>query len=429
MCEVKGGEKVEKLVIFVPHQDDETNLAGNILSYLVKKYDVYIVYSSLDANPDKALIRKKEAINACAVYGIEKDNVIFLGLPDTPNRTGHHFFTDGDKNIILKFEEILRTLMPEVIMGTDFDFHSDHRMVSLALDEAVFYIMNEIKTYTPLYLKGFCYETSWYGIDDYSASDLEKIKMDKMPLSNVSYKWEDRISLNSQEKNGFIFLKTPFKALKCHKSQYAAMHARKVINADNVFWGKRTDNLLIRDATIAATSGDISKISDLKVIDTDDIITEDPLKIDYSKGLWTPDQFDTNPHISIKFDEEKIVGQIIIHGNPMAVNNIACNIDIFLNNHKFKINSLMPYGQATKLDVGKISCHEIEIIFHKKTSISEIEIFRNSETNVVDEFNCEVYSVSRRNGTIDFFDKLLFDCFVLNQKIIRKISFLRSNNK
>lgn len=45
--------------------------------------------------------------------------------------------------------------MPEVIIGTDFDFHSDHRMVSLALDEAVFNIMNEIKTYTPLYLKDF----------------------------------------------------------------------------------------------------------------------------------------------------------------------------------------------------------------------------------------------------------------------------------
>lgn len=82
---------MEKLVIFVPHQDDETNLAGNILSYLVKQYDVYIVYSSLDENPDKARIRKQEAINACAVYGIEKDNVIFLGLPDTPNRNGHHF--------------------------------------------------------------------------------------------------------------------------------------------------------------------------------------------------------------------------------------------------------------------------------------------------------------------------------------------------
>ena len=177
-----------KLVKFVPHQDDETNLAGNILSYLVKQYDVYVVYSSLDANPDKASTRKKEAINACAVYGIEKDNVIFLGLPDTPNRNGRHFFTDGDKNIILKFEKILRNLIPEVIIGTDFDFHSDHRMVSLSLDEAVFNIMNENKTYTPLYLKGFCYETAYYGVDDYSATDLKNTKVAKMPLSNVSYK-------------------------------------------------------------------------------------------------------------------------------------------------------------------------------------------------------------------------------------------------
>lgn len=68
---------MEKLVIFVPHQDDETNLAGNILSYLVKQYDVYIVYSSLDENPDKARIRKQEAINACAVYGIEKIMLFF----------------------------------------------------------------------------------------------------------------------------------------------------------------------------------------------------------------------------------------------------------------------------------------------------------------------------------------------------------------
>ena len=309
---------MEKLVIFVPHQDDETNLAGNILSYLVKQYDVYIVYSSLDENPDKARIRKQEAINACAVYGIEKDNVIFLGLPDTPNRNGHHFFTDGDKSIILKFEEILRSLKPEVIIGTDFDFHSDHRMVSLALDEAVFNIMNEIKTYTPLYLKGFCYETAYYGVDDYSATDLKNTKIDKIPLSNVSYKWEDRISLNSQEENGFVFLKTPFKALKCHKSQYAALHARMVINADNVFWEKRTDNLLIRDATLTATSGDISKINDLKVIDTNDIITEDPLQIDYSKGLWRPDDSDLNPCINIVFKEEKTIEQIVLHGNPMV---------------------------------------------------------------------------------------------------------------
>jgi len=411
-----------KLVIFVPHQDDETNLAGNILSYLVRQYDVYVVYSSLDANPDKARIRKQEARNACAVYGIKKENVIFLGLPDTPNRNGRHFFTDGDKSIILKFEEILRTLMPEVIMGTDFDFHSDHRMVSLALDEAVFNIMNKIKTYTPLYLKGFCYETAYYGVDDYSATDLKNTKVAKIPLSNVSYKWEDRISLNSQEKNGFIFLKTPFKALKCHKSQYAAMHARKVINADNVFWKKRTDNLLIRDATITATSGDISKINDLKVIDTDDIITEDPLKIDYSKGLWKPDDSDLKPCINIVFNGEKTVEQIVLHGSPMSDHIEKCNIEIYLGEQTVKVYSLMPYGQPTILNIDRVQCSHIEIRSLSQTCISEIEVFQPAQRNE-NKLSCVRQLNSNSNKWIDFCDRCLFKGFVLIEKVKRKMDF------
>ena len=414
---------MEKLVIFVPHQDDETNLAGNILSYLVKNYDVYVVYSSLEVNPDKASIRKKEAVNACAVYGIEKDNVIFGEFPDTPNRNGHHFFTDGDKSITLKFEEILRKLMPEVIIGTDFDFHSDHRMVSLALDEAVFNIMNKIKTYTPLYLKGFCYETAYYGVDDYSATDLKNTKVAKMPLSNVSYKWEDRISLNSQEKNGFIFLKTPFKALKCHKSQYAAMHARKVINADNVFWKKRTDNLLIRDATITATSGDISKISDLKVIDTDDIITEDPLKIDYSKGLWKPDDSDLKPCINIVFNGEKTVEQIVLHGSPMSDHIEKCNIEIYLGEQTVMVDSLMPYGQPTILNIGRVQCSHIEIRSISQTCISEIEVFQPAQ-RIVNKLNCVRQLNSKKIKLVDFCDRCLFKGFVLIEKVKRKIEFL-----
>ena len=381
------------------------------------------MYSSLDANPYKASTRKKEAINACAVYGIEKDNVIFLGLPDTPNRSGRHFFTDGNKNIILKFEEILRNLIPEVIIGTDFDFHSDHRMVSLSLDEAVFNIMNENKTYTPLYLKGFCYETAYYGVDDYSATDLKNTKVAKMPLSNVSYKWEDRISLNSQEKNGFIFLKTPFKALKCHKSQYAAMHARKVINADNVFWKKRTDNLLIRDATITATSGDISKISDLKVIDTDDIITEDPLKIDYSKGLWKPDDSDLKPCINIVFNGEKTVEQIVLHGSPTSDHIEKCNIKIYLGEQTVKVGSLMPYGQPTILNIGRVQCSHIEIRSLSQTCISEIEVFQPAQ-RIVNKLNCVRQLNSKKIKLVDFCDRCLFKGFILIEKVKRKIEFL-----
>ena len=296
-------------------------------------------------------------------------------------------------------------------------------MVSLALDEAVFNIMNEIQTYTPLYLKGFCYETAYYGVDDYSATDLKNTKVAKIPLSNVSYKWEDRISLNSQEKNGFIFFKTPFKALKCHKSQYAAMHARKVINADNVFWKKRTDNLLIRDATITATSGDISKISDLKVIDTDDIITEDPLKIDYSKGLWNPDDSDLEPCINIVFNGEKNVEQIVLHGSPTSDHIEKCNIEIYLGEQTVKVDSLMPYGQPTILNIDRVQCSHIEIRSLSQTCISEIEVFQPAQ-RIVNKLNCVRQLNSKKIKLVDFCDRCLFKGFVLIEKVKRKIEFL-----
>lgn len=45
----------------------------------------------MDADPTKGSIRKQEAIDACAVWGVYEDHVIFLNYPDTPNKCGHHF--------------------------------------------------------------------------------------------------------------------------------------------------------------------------------------------------------------------------------------------------------------------------------------------------------------------------------------------------
>lgn len=56
--------KKRKMAIFVPHQDDEVNLVGNILGDLIKKYDIYIIYSSLDISTEKAVIRKNRS-NKC----------------------------------------------------------------------------------------------------------------------------------------------------------------------------------------------------------------------------------------------------------------------------------------------------------------------------------------------------------------------------
>lgn len=414
---------LKKIIIFVPHQDDEINLVGNILDELVEHYSVYIVYSSLEMDSKKAKIRKKEAMNSCMLYGIEANHIKFLGFPDTPNGSGKHYFTDGDVEIVNKIYEVIESIKPDIIIGTDFDFHSDHRMLSLALDEALCKILKRYADYKPIYLKGFCYETAYYGVEDYSASALENTKVKDSMLSNVSYRWEDRLSISNNHKNCFIFQQKAFKALKCHKSQYALLHARSVINSDNVFWQKRTDNLLLNNCHITASSGDVNKLCDLKVIDTKDIITVDPRKIDYTKGLWIPDENDLNPNINIRFDSEMNIHHIVLHGSPMIKENKGSDIKIYINDKVFIVDRLNSFGQSTLLNVGNIKCNNIKIVDYSSTSLSQVEVF-NQENKQIEILKQNVRCKKDKDKLVDSFDMYIFNVIKLFVKIRRKINVI-----
>lgn len=64
---------------------------------------------------------------------------------------------------------------------------------------------------------------------------------------------------------------TPFyKALDCHRSQNAITFAKSMINSDQVFWERRSDNLLLH-GKVEATSGQTSYINDFMLFDADEI--------------------------------------------------------------------------------------------------------------------------------------------------------------
>ena len=113
-------------LIVVPHQDDEINLVGNILDKVTEQFTTYVIYSSLDSNETKAKIRKKEALEACNLWGIGKEHIVFLEYPDTANVEGRHFFTEDDvraRKVIDDLKNNIYKIRPDVIFATDFDFH------------------------------------------------------------------------------------------------------------------------------------------------------------------------------------------------------------------------------------------------------------------------------------------------------------------
>ena len=427
-------------LIVVPHQDDETNLVGNILSRLTKLYEVFVVYSSLDSNLEKGAIRKREATNACNVWSIDEKHVIFLEFPDTPNKIGHHFYTDGNHKIVTNLVELIELYRPELIIGTDFDFHSDHRMISLALDEAIGtillkqakrdYVTYE-KLYYPICLKGFCYETAYYGIEDYRPFALGTTKVKENLLSNPSYEWEKRISIPSSDVDDFIWNKKAFKALKCHDSQYAILRARSIINADNVFWQRRTDNLLY-NAKLSVSSGNAEKLRDFMILDTDDIITQDPCQIDYSKALWVPDASDKNPEIHIRFDGLVEIGTIILHGAIANGEDSAVHIEVIVNSDRtIECSGIRAYGRSTEITINQEDVRDIIIRFESfnfyNFGVGELEIFSKEVQGDV-----ELESLIDCNGRIAatqiskkklmcLMDVFGFGMIVIKTKVKRKI--------
>ena len=420
-----GSVIMKKALLVVPHQDDEINLAGNIIDKIKEDFDLYILYSSLDSREEEARIRKQEAYDACSVWNVDRNHIIFLEYPDSPNKNGHHFYTDGDHRIVDDIEQYILELRPEIIFATDFDYHSDHRMLSLAFDTAMGRVLKKNNGYYPIVLKGFCYETAFYGPEDYKASKPERALSEREVLSNCSFEWKNRVSVLGNEKPGVIWSRKAYKALKQHKSQYAVLHARSIINADNVFWLKRTDNLL-NGASITVSIGNAELLRDYKVIDTNDIITKDPRSIDYSDAVWFPGVGKNK--IEIIWDEEKEFDSIVVHGNPNNDKEINVNISVYANDERIgKINTLSSYGRDTKIYVSQVKAKRMIVDIDNKNTdfgISELEIFNGDiEFPTVIDDKTEVFV--REHILLDLFDRVGYKFIVLKTKVIRKLNKLK----
>lgn len=408
-----------KILILVPHQDDETNLVGNIMDILVQD-EVYVLYSSIDTNPRQASVRKQEAIDACAVWKIDREHIIFLDYPDTPNREGEHFYTNGDKRIEKSIEENILSLKPDIIFATDFDFHSDHRMLSLAFEHVMGKLLKEIHDYRPFILKGFCYETAYYGVEDYVATKINLTVQKLASVSNASYQWDKKISIKSMEKERIIWERRTYKALNCHKSQYAVLHAQSIVNDDNVFWNRRTDNLLY-DSRLTASSSDAEKLRDFLILDTNNIIEENPHLIDFSKANWSPDG--KSAWITAEWKQKIKFDRIIFHGSLNTTEATTINSSIYADGNLIgQIDKINPYGRDTIFKSDVIECKELKIVFASDNIVlSEIEVLFG---DVKFPFDIGEVLKINRNKLIDIYSEFGYKLIAFKTRLDRKVKNL-----
>lgn len=349
---------VKKCLIIVPHPDDEINIAGAIFDQLKEnEFEVTVVLcTNGDFYPSSADVRVKEALKAKAFLGYNDlvllgygDNYINMHIYDAPGNeivtskagfsetynTGglitFHFLKYGCQTSYTRdhFKDDLRELLldidAEILICVDVDNHPDHRAISLLFDEAVGEVL-KTKTYNPIILKKFAYLGVFFGKEDY----FSRIMIETLPSyenhidENYAYPyyWDERIRIKNNSNNyPLAFWKSNiFKALRCYRSQKIYLQYTRICNLDTVFWHRCTSSLSYK-ATVEASSGDPSYVNDFKIIDTDEIRSNNIIIKPSRTKAWIPNTNDVTPYVRFSFYNPVDISFVVIYQHPTSIIN------------------------------------------------------------------------------------------------------------
>ncbi len=366
-----GGEmktdffKGHSVMIIVPHEDDEVNLAGGVIEeYVAAGSEVRVVYATNGDRWAEGWVRIGEAAEAMKRCGIPDENLIFLGYGDMwrgqtysdGSYSGHIYNakdgaqwtslknqgtdmksyseTYGTKehppyrqheysraNYLSDIRDVILEYRPDVLYVSDFDDHADHRGLSLFFEEAMGQILKDNNDYKPTVYKGFCYATAWESYDDYDES--ENVLSTRRPESSILlYDWDERlrVPVSCGSLGHSIRRAGLFRVLTAFDSQDGGNAAYRVINGDRQFFERRTDSLLY-SSEFSFGNKELTKLNDFKLMDSEDVIERDRL----SAGTV---EVREGSRIAVLMKEPADIYEIALSEDPDPDNNILdCHIE------------------------------------------------------------------------------------------------------
>ena len=358
-----------KVLVIVPVPGDEINVAGAMILNLIEaRAEIFVAFSNRDLSIDSK-ISSRETANSLKMLGIKPDHTIFLDSCDVSD--------------IIK---IITKIEADVIFCADFDIPEDQRRLAINFDQAIGEVLSrEGNTYHPEIYKGFAYSTAFAAIQDLHSDNLPETKRfyinknlpDKFNLiDHVNYAWSERTRFPVPEncRKTLIQHNPLAKAVFAHKSQRNEWNTIGIINSDNIFFERRTDNL-IYTADISATSGDFCKVSDFHIINTDNISEDKP---QFNNHLWKPDADDSEKRLTLSWKNLQQIEQIKIYGDINSESTQKINIS--LGKSYFSKTHLPAYGRPCVINFSEvIFASSAEIQMTDGSGISEIEIFSEIE--------------------------------------------------
>lgn len=411
--------KNKKVMVIVPHEDDDLLISGQVLPPMYKNgADVRVVFATNGDKRVSAYTRQSEACNALEKLGIPREKVIFLGYPDgTQLYVGkkafsfssgwdhtyagkgfkdYHFDRFGThakytaENMVDDIESVVLEYRPDYILAIDFDTHTDHRGVSISFEKAMERILKKESGYTPKVLKCFGYSLAWKSKPDFYALNIKSTVMQDREKNNdpsyetdvPQYRWNNRIRLPIDKKSlsHSILRCSEYKALSEHLSQYAYCYSERIINGDSVYWNRRTDSLTY-NADISVSSGDASLLNDFRLIGVGNRTAGLHVKLENCVSRF--DKNDAQKTATVKFDSPKTVSCVSLYDNFGLNSNILGGVITFSDGSKVEVPALNADGSETRVVFEPK--HNITSFTFKVTEyegvagLDEIEAFENAD--------------------------------------------------
>ncbi len=416
---------MEKIMIIVPHEDDELNLVGGLLNLKeINKDNCYIVFVTNGEYDLPSIIREKEARKSAKYLGIPDKNLIFLGYPDTsPNSKNHIYHTrkpdifysnhnirqtylelDDEfhykvfkKHANYNYDSLLEDLVliiqkykPDILITNDFDSHPDHRCLSLTFEKAIGIVLKKVSHYSPKIFKAFAYPTAYRGIADFSQINIESTKFNTElyslnEMQNPYYKWVDRVRFPTGKdvRRKFVLANRLYKNLNKHVSQRTLLESyNKIINSDQVFWERRTDNIALH-SKITASSGEVAYINDFLYFDCKNILNCKAQKAELINAAWMPKKNDKEKTIRFEFATVQCINVIKLYQNFNS-KGIIKNIRVKMNQYTddFILNDLV---SEIVINACNTDFLEIKILddLTGNEGFSEIELYEPKSSNII----------------------------------------------
>lgn len=443
----------KKILVIVPHQDDEINIAGGTIYSLGKKNNIKVVFTTNGDYIYNAKIRYKEAIKSLKILGVKKENIYFLGYSDQPyDQKNHMYNTDKNwiskkginkiygalgideycfiknkkhnlfnkKNLQSDMKMLIEEFVPEIIICVDLDYHPDHIMTSLCFEKALGEILLDKPEYEPIVLKTFAYENSYLGKNDFNSINSKgmifKVNNSNELINNPYYNMNEKIEVKIDPicYSKKLLLNPIWKAINKHKSQLLVKHAFSIMNNNNIFWRRRTDNLL-KIANIDVSSGDKKYINDFVICDSDNILNGNKRKICYNKKIWIPSKSDNNKTIKITFVKSYEIEKLVLYSGRINENYIN-NIEVYINDNEpqqyfigNKIKNEIYINKIVNKIVIKIIDKNIE------NGFSEIEVLPKDKKKKKIEDLESIYIIKNDKKFVNFL--IFINKFILMYKI------------